>query len=162
MRGEFNFLYVYEETWDGKKQRRRRRRLKPYKHNYSCNEQGGRWDYSSQDGYKNDVPTTVNKKRHGLEFTEVDDLKARSFSRVWKMSRTARVIPFLLLQRLDLQREDQEEVNPLSCCGSSDGDDMEMNTKMLLNGISCEAKEGEMNGLSWSKRVGENQHSSMH
>ncbi|CAN6877846.1 unnamed protein product [Brassica oleracea] len=49
------------------------------------------------------------------------------------MSRTARVIPFLLLQRLDLQREDQEEVNPLPCCGSSDGDDMEMNTKMLLN-----------------------------
>ncbi|CAN7039942.1 unnamed protein product, partial [Brassica oleracea var. botrytis] len=30
-----------------------------------------------QDGYKNDVPTTVNKKRHGLEFTEVDVLKAR-------------------------------------------------------------------------------------
>lgn len=34
--------------------------------------------------------------------------------------------------------------NPLPCCGSSDGDDMEMNTKMLLNGISGEAKEGEM------------------
>ncbi|KAF2595125.1 hypothetical protein F2Q70_00044994 [Brassica cretica] len=74
------------------------------------------------------------------------------------MSRTARVIPFLLLQRLDLQREDQEEVNPLSCCGSSDGDDMEMNTKMLLNGISCEAKEGEMNGLSWSKRSSSEDH----
>ncbi|CAN7094890.1 unnamed protein product [Brassica rapa subsp. narinosa] len=34
--------------------------------------------------------------------------------------------------------------NPLPCCGSSDGDGMEMNTKMLLNGISGEAKEGEM------------------
>ncbi|CAF1924442.1 unnamed protein product [Brassica napus] len=103
----------------------------------------------NKDGYKNDVPTTVNKKRHGYCLSQL-----QSFSRVWKMSRTARVIPFLLLQRLDLQREDQEEVNPLPCCGSSDGDDMEMNTKMLLNGISCKAKEGEMNGLSWSKRVG--------
>ncbi|XP_013658022.1 ABC transporter G family member 20-like [Brassica rapa] len=34
--------------------------------------------------------------------------------------------------------------NPLPCCGSSDGDGMEMNTKILLNGISGEAKEGEM------------------
>ncbi|WZZ21192.1 hypothetical protein YC2023_122579 [Brassica napus] len=38
MRGELNFLYVYEETWDEKKYRRMRC-LKPYKHNYSCNEQ---------------------------------------------------------------------------------------------------------------------------
>ncbi|CAF2111531.1 unnamed protein product [Brassica napus] len=37
-----------------------------------------------------------------------------------------------------------KKFNPLPCCGSSDGDGMEMNTKMLLNGISGEAKEGEM------------------
>ncbi|XP_010504115.1 PREDICTED: ABC transporter G family member 20-like [Camelina sativa] len=35
---------------------------------------------------------------------------------------------------------------PFSCCGNSpfDGNDMEMNTKVLLNGISGEAREGEM------------------
>ncbi|XP_010515843.1 PREDICTED: ABC transporter G family member 20-like [Camelina sativa] len=36
--------------------------------------------------------------------------------------------------------------SPFPCCGNSpfDGNDMEMNTKVLLNGISGEAREGEM------------------
>ncbi|KAF3520336.1 hypothetical protein DY000_02063143 [Brassica cretica] len=109
-----------------------------------------------------------------LEFTEVDDLKDRVryleiTKQIDKRANNSDDLPlFYTDQSVGFHRghrntpivsvtlaellTNQEEVNPLPCCGSSDGDDMEMNTKMLLNGISCEAKEGEMNGLSWSKR----------
>ncbi|KAL0714323.1 hypothetical protein Bca4012_021302 [Brassica carinata] len=55
--------------------------------------------------------------------------------------------PFVLSFRdLTYSVKINKKFNPLHYCGNSsfDGDDMEMNTKILLNGISGEAKEGEM------------------
>ncbi|KAJ0241558.1 hypothetical protein HA466_0209780 [Hirschfeldia incana] len=55
--------------------------------------------------------------------------------------------PFVLsFKDLTYSVKIKKKFNSLPCCGDSsfDGDDMEMNTKMLLNGISGEAKEGEM------------------
>ncbi|KAF8044623.1 hypothetical protein N665_7420s0001 [Sinapis alba] len=55
--------------------------------------------------------------------------------------------PFVLsFKELTYSVKIKKKLNPLPCCGNSsfDCDDMEMNTKMLLNGISGETKEGEM------------------
>ncbi|EOA23538.1 hypothetical protein CARUB_v10016733mg [Capsella rubella] len=55
--------------------------------------------------------------------------------------------PFVLSFRdLTYSVKTQKKFKPFPCCGNSSfvGNDMEMNTKVLLNGISGEAREGEM------------------
>ncbi|CAE6076128.1 unnamed protein product [Arabidopsis arenosa] len=55
--------------------------------------------------------------------------------------------PFVLsFKDLTYSVKIQKKFKPFACCGNSpfNGNDMEMNTKVLLNGISGEAREGEM------------------
>ncbi|CAH8353155.1 unnamed protein product [Eruca vesicaria subsp. sativa] len=53
--------------------------------------------------------------------------------------------PFVLsFKDLTYSVKTQKNFNPLPCFGNSSLDDVEMNTKILLNGISGEAQEGEM------------------
>uniref|UniRef100_M4CFF9 ABC transporter domain-containing protein n=1 Tax=Brassica campestris TaxID=3711 RepID=M4CFF9_BRACM len=122
---------------------------------------------------KNDVPTTVSKKRH-RRANNSDDLplfytdQSVGFHRGHRNTPKVPVTlaelltsiedeqngkshsmpspsPFVLsFKDLTYSVEIKKKFNPLPCCGSSDGDDMEINTKMLLNGISGEAIEGEM------------------
>ncbi|ESQ45132.1 hypothetical protein EUTSA_v10010147mg [Eutrema salsugineum] len=53
--------------------------------------------------------------------------------------------PFVLsFKDLTYSVKIQKKFNPIPCFSASDGNDMDMNTKVLLNGISGEAREGEM------------------
>ncbi|CAA7046257.1 unnamed protein product [Microthlaspi erraticum] len=53
--------------------------------------------------------------------------------------------PFVLsFKDLTYSVKIKKKFNPLTICANSPSDDMEMSTKVLLNGISGEAREGEM------------------
>ncbi|KAG7628368.1 putative ABC-type Cd(2+) transporter [Arabidopsis thaliana] len=71
-------------------------------------------------------------------------------SNFWSSVPSSRVpssSPFVLsFKDLTYSVKIKKKFKPFPCCGNSpfDGNDMEMNTKVLLNGISGEAREGEM------------------